>query len=153
VHGGYVDVRCWQAHFLPYFASRGFDCYALDLSGHGHSEAREPLDTLSLDDYLADVLQVIADLGRTPVVIGHSMGAYLAERVLDRVPRARRRDLVLLDPARAGPTPSLNLVGYHAIDARPLAAAAALSGTQMTSIKNTSTVASRFFSFCVRRSW
>lgn len=63
---------------------------------------------------------------------GHGAGLLdphgdLAERVLDRVPRARRRDLVLLDPARAGPTPSLNLVGYHAIDARPLAAAAALS--------------------------
>jgi pimeloyl-ACP methyl ester carboxylesterase len=84
VHGGYVDARCWQAHFLPYFASRGFDCYALDLSGHGHSETRAPLDTLSLDDYLADVLQVIADLGRTPVVIGHSMGAFLAERVLEQ---------------------------------------------------------------------
>ncbi|MEF8752221.1 MAG: alpha/beta fold hydrolase, partial [Candidatus Accumulibacter necessarius] len=84
VHGGYVDARCWQAHFLPYFASRGFDCYALDLSGHGHSEARAPLDTLSLDDYLADVLQVVADLGRTPVVIGHSMGAFLAERVLEQ---------------------------------------------------------------------
>jgi pimeloyl-ACP methyl ester carboxylesterase len=84
VHGGYVDARCWQAHFLPFFASRGFDCYAPDLSGHGHSDGRQYLDALSLDDYLADVTQVVDGLGRKPVVIGHSMGAVLAERLLEQ---------------------------------------------------------------------
>ncbi|MCC7537523.1 MAG: DUF87 domain-containing protein [Deltaproteobacteria bacterium] len=63
---------------------------------------------------------------------GHGVGLLdphgdLVERVLDRIPRARRRDLVLIDPAAAGPQPSLNLVGYRPPGERPLAAAAALS--------------------------
>lgn len=63
---------------------------------------------------------------------GHGVGLVdphgdLAERVLGRVPRARRRDLVLIDPAADGPKPSLNLVGYRRPEDRPVAAAAALS--------------------------
>ena len=38
IHGGYVDARCWDAHFLPFFAARGYECHALDLGGHGQSE-------------------------------------------------------------------------------------------------------------------
>lgn len=84
VHGGYVDARCWDAHFLPWFAQRGYDCYALDLTGHGCSPGRERLDATGLDDFLADVLQVLGRLPGKPVIIGHSMGSYLAERVLER---------------------------------------------------------------------
>lgn len=83
LHGGYVDSRCWSAHFLPWFASHGYDCYAPDLPGHGRSEGSEQLDRLGLDDYLAGVAQVIRGLDRQPVVIGHSMGAYLAERAVE----------------------------------------------------------------------
>ncbi|MBE2258139.1 MAG: alpha/beta hydrolase [Candidatus Accumulibacter sp.] len=83
LHGGYVDARSWDAHFLPYFAAHGHDCFALDFSGHGRSEGRLNLDALSLDDYLADARQLIADLGRQPVVIGHSMGSFIAERILE----------------------------------------------------------------------
>ncbi len=39
---------------------------------------------LSVDDCLADVLQVIAALGGKPVLIGHSMAALLVERVMEK---------------------------------------------------------------------
>ncbi|TLD44956.1 MAG: Non-heme chloroperoxidase [Accumulibacter sp.] len=84
LHGGYVDSRCWLPNFLPYFASRGYDCHAADLPGHGRSEGRECLDRLGLDDYLADITPVVEGLDSRPVVIGHSMGALLAERLLER---------------------------------------------------------------------
>ena len=84
LHGGYVDSRCWLPHFLPYFASHGYDCHAADLPGHGRSEGRACLDRLGLDDYLADLTPVVEGLGSRPVVIGHSMGALLAERLLER---------------------------------------------------------------------
>jgi len=84
LHGGYVDARCWLPHFLPYFASHGYDCHAADLPGHGRSEGRACLDRLGLDDYLADLTPVVEGLGSRPVVIGHSMGALLAERLLER---------------------------------------------------------------------
>lgn len=95
VHGGYVDSRCWEPGFLPFFASVGYDCYALDLSGHGRSDGIDDLDSLSLDDYLADVLQVIESLPRPPIVVGHSMGAFLAERLLEQ---ARAVAGVLISP-------------------------------------------------------
>lgn len=83
LHGGYVDARCWEAHFLPCFASHGYECHAPDLAGHGRSDGVEPLDALSLDDYLADSIGVVERLDRKPVVIGHSMGACIAERLLE----------------------------------------------------------------------
>lgn len=68
---------------------------------------------------------------------GHGAGLIdphgdLAERVLARMPRGRRNDLVVLDPAAPGPKHSLNLVGYNPPNDRPLAAAAALSVLRKT---------------------
>lgn len=95
IHGGYVASSCWDEYFLPYFSGHGFDCHALDLSGHGSSEGRERLDAFGLDDYADDVREVMASLGRPPVLIGHSMGAAIAERVLEREPA---RAAVLMAP-------------------------------------------------------
>lgn len=33
VHGSYHAAWCWTEHWLPFFSSRGFDCYALSLLG------------------------------------------------------------------------------------------------------------------------
>lgn len=33
VHGSYHAAWCWAEHWLPFFSSRGFDCYALSLLG------------------------------------------------------------------------------------------------------------------------
>ncbi len=68
---------------------------------------------------------------------GHGAGLIdphgdLAERVLGRVPRARLRDVDLLDPAGTGPKLSLNLVGHRPPSDRSLAAAAALSVLKKT---------------------
>ncbi|WP_230371066.1 hypothetical protein [Paludibacterium denitrificans] len=29
VHGAYCGAWCWQQHFLPWFAARGYDCWAV----------------------------------------------------------------------------------------------------------------------------
>ena len=84
VHGGYVDARCWDTHFLPHFASHGHDCYALDLPGHGNSGQRAELDTLGLTDYFAALARAIEGFASKPILIGHSMGACLVERALEQ---------------------------------------------------------------------
>lgn len=86
IHGGYVHAGCWDRHFLPFFAAHGYDCHALDLSGHGASEGRDHLDRFGLDDYLEDVTQVIDALDRKAIVIGHSMGSAIAEDLLVKRP-------------------------------------------------------------------
>ncbi len=84
VHGGYMDSRCWDIHFLPYFAALGYNCHAFDLSGHGLSDGHDVLDDFGIDDFAADLRQVLAGLPDNVVLIGHSMGCSVIERHLER---------------------------------------------------------------------
>lgn len=86
VHGGYATAQTWDVYFIPYFSKRGFDCHALDLSGHGASEGRERLDSFGLKDYVDDVAQIVATMDSAPILIGHSMGALVVEHYLERAP-------------------------------------------------------------------
>jgi len=82
VHGGYTDGWCWEPHFLPWFAGKGHAAHALSLRGHGASGGQESLFIAGLDDYAADVEYVMAQFPVAPVLIGHSMGAAVVERLL-----------------------------------------------------------------------
>lgn len=82
VHGGYCDAWCWDPHFLPWFANRGHAAYALSLRGHGESAGRELMWMAGLDDYAGDVERVAAQLPEPPVLVGHSMGAAIVERLV-----------------------------------------------------------------------
>lgn len=82
VHGGYCDAWCWEPYFLPWFAAQGFPAHALSLRGHGASGGHSSLFVAGLDDYAADVERVMAQLDIAPVLIGHSMGAAVIERLL-----------------------------------------------------------------------
>ena len=84
VHGSCHAAWCWDEHFLPYFAERGFDAYALSLRGHGESASRGSLRWTSIAGYVADVEQVAADLPGEPVVIGHSLGGWVVQKYLER---------------------------------------------------------------------
>jgi non-heme chloroperoxidase len=83
VHGAYAGAWCWDEHFLPWFAARGHACYALSLSGHGHSRQRGMLDSYCIDDYVRDVAEVVAALPSPPVLIGHSMGGFVVQKYLE----------------------------------------------------------------------
>ena len=83
VHGAFVGAWCWDEYFLPWFAARGYDAYAVSLRGHGGSPAQGPLDLASLDDYVADMLLAAGGLDQ-PVLIGHSMGAIVVQRAARR---------------------------------------------------------------------
>lgn len=82
VHGGYCDSWCWEPFFLPWFAARGYPSHAVSLRGHGASGGHESLFITGLDDYAADVERVAASLPGAPILIGHSMGAAVVERLL-----------------------------------------------------------------------
>jgi pimeloyl-ACP methyl ester carboxylesterase len=84
VHGGYTHAACWRYHFIPYFQQHGHDCFALDLSGHGESGGRDQLDRLGLDNFVRDLTQAVARLDRPPVLVGHSMGALIVQRYLEK---------------------------------------------------------------------
>ena len=86
VHGGYCDAWFWEPYFLPWFAAKGYPAYALSLRGHGASGGGEALFIAGLDDYEADVEHIAGTLKAPPVLIGHSMGSAIVERIVAKRP-------------------------------------------------------------------
>ena len=84
VHGAYTAAWCWQEHFLAYFAEAGFAAHAVSLRGHGGSRGRRALDSFSIADYVADVAEVAASLPSPPLLVGHSMGGFVVQRLLEQ---------------------------------------------------------------------
>lgn len=84
VHGKWHGAWCWQEHFLPYFAQKGYECAALSLRGHGASEGRERIGWHTIADYVADVEQAAKTFDTPPVVIGHSMGGFVTQKYLEK---------------------------------------------------------------------
>jgi len=99
VHGGYCDAWCWEPFFLPYFASKGHAAHALSLRGHGESQGADMLWATGLDDYAADVERIAATLPEPPILIGHSMGAAVIERMMALHPVRAAALLAPLPPA------------------------------------------------------
>lgn len=86
VHGACHGAWCWEKNFLPYFADKGFSSYAVSLRGHGESDGFDNLHTYTLQDYTDDVLEVIGRLKNKPVLIGHSMGGGIVQKILHQYP-------------------------------------------------------------------
>ncbi|MCE1241034.1 MAG: alpha/beta hydrolase [Azonexaceae bacterium] len=97
VHGGYTHAGGWQLNFIPFLNGLGYDCFAVDLSGHGKSGGREQLNRFGLDDYAEDLAWAVDQLDGAPVLIGHSMGSMVIERYLARAD-ARAVAVALLAP-------------------------------------------------------
>ena len=104
VHGGYCDAWCWEPYFLPWFASRGYPSYALSLRGHGASGGAPMLFMAGLDDYEADVEHVAGGLDAPPILIGHSMGAAVVERIVAKRPVRGAALLAPVPPSGLLPT-------------------------------------------------
>jgi pimeloyl-ACP methyl ester carboxylesterase len=83
VHGAWHAAWCWDEHFLDFFADNGYRALALSLRGHGGSPASKPLRTISIADYVEDVVAVAERLPTPPVVIGHSMGGFVVQKYLE----------------------------------------------------------------------
>lgn len=84
VHGAYCAAWVWKEFFFRWFAQQGYHCCAVSLRGHGDSDGRGPLNTWSMNDYVSDVEQVIAEIPRQPILIGHSMGAVVVQKLLEK---------------------------------------------------------------------
>lgn len=85
VHGICHGAWAWD-NFMEYFSAEGYDCYALSLRGHGNSEGKEQLDTFSLDDYVQDVIQVLTPFDGNAIIVGHSMGGGIAQKLICEYP-------------------------------------------------------------------
>jgi non-heme chloroperoxidase len=93
---GYTDSWFTYSRLLPFTAER-FRSIVPDLRGHGESE--KPEMGYAIDDFATDALQLMDELKVSrAIVVGHSMGSFVARRVAELAP-ARVTSLVLLGTA------------------------------------------------------
>ncbi len=101
VHGITANAMCWRAvaRALP----AGLTLHAVDLRGRGHSTALP--GPFGFDAHAADLRQAALALGpERPVLIGHSLGAFIALLAADAHPGAFG-PLVLVDGGLPLPVP------------------------------------------------
>lgn len=84
LHGLGGGHHAWDAQ-LPYFAARGYPAHAWDQPGYGKSPMVEPYD---LEQVCAALARLIESLGGEPMVlVGHSMGGFVAQETYARHPK------------------------------------------------------------------
>jgi 3-oxoadipate enol-lactonase len=100
LHGVGGGHAAWDAQ-LPYFAARGYRAVAWDAPGYGASSAADPYD---LERVAAAADTLIGHLGTaTVVLIGHSMGGFIALETYARYPdRVKALALCFTSPAFGG---------------------------------------------------
>lgn len=87
VHGMFGGAWYFEK-FQCFFAEHGYSSYALNLRGHHGSRAVTDIGRVSVLDYVDDTLEVARALPRAPgidrpIVIGHSMGGLIAQKVAE----------------------------------------------------------------------
>ncbi len=107
VHGLGHGAWCFEP-WQDLAAARGFSSHALSLRGHGDSGGQHELGRTTVRDYEHDVLQAIAGLPQPPVLVGHSLGGMVVQRVLQRYP-ARAGVLLTPIPAVGAPATVLGM--------------------------------------------
>ena len=108
VHGMFGGA--WQFDgWLPLLADRGYEAHALNLRGHHGSRPVADLGKVSIRDYVDDALEVARALGE-PVVLGHSMGGLIVQKVAE-AGAARAAVLLCAAPPRGILATSPTLIG------------------------------------------
>ncbi|HEU5082843.1 MAG TPA: alpha/beta hydrolase [Acidimicrobiales bacterium] len=104
VHGGAAHAHWWS--FLVPLLADSYRIAAMDLSGHGDSDRRE---AYPLSSWSAEIMAVADDLGASgpPVVVGHSMGGFVAIGT-GAVYGADLAGLVILDSPVTAPDPEID---------------------------------------------
>ncbi|MDV6234837.1 alpha/beta hydrolase [Leptospira ellisii] len=86
IHGAWHGAWCWKENFVPYFQKAGFDVYSLDLRGHGKSPNQGSFRWNSIRNYADDVREVLGQLPDSTVLVGHSMGGLVVQKILETSP-------------------------------------------------------------------
>ncbi|HVN16340.1 MAG TPA: alpha/beta hydrolase [Anaerolineales bacterium] len=97
IHGLAASLHDWD-DLIPELVQHHYSAYALDLLGHG--ESAHPRSRAYQMDWMFDHMAAWIDslnLNQPLVIIGHSLGGYLAIEYARRFP-ARTCGLILIDP-------------------------------------------------------
>jgi pimeloyl-ACP methyl ester carboxylesterase len=81
IHGMFGGAWYWEG-YQDFLAERGYETHAVNLRGHHGSRPVSNIGAVSIDDYVEDALEVARTLDH-PIVIGHSMGGLIAQKVAE----------------------------------------------------------------------
>lgn len=138
VHGVCHGAWAWD-NFMTYFSARGYDCYALSLRGHGNSGGKEQLDSFTLDDYVQDVIQVLTPFDGNAIVVGHSMGGGITQKLICEYPGYAKAAVLLASIPPVG-TDELVLEHMQASSPDGVAALAKLLGKQEITLEEAAVI-------------
>lgn len=93
LHGMGTSAASWSK--VAELLGDRFETVAIDLIGHGDSPVPDDPDEYRRDRVLADIDDVLATLSEPPVLVGHSLGGYLALAYAATRPGAVRALVVL----------------------------------------------------------
>jgi pimeloyl-ACP methyl ester carboxylesterase len=79
---GYGGGAWYFDRYQRFLGARGYPTYALNLRGRSDSKRVDDLGRVSMQEYIEDAQEVAHHLGR-PIVIGHSMGGLLAQKLAE----------------------------------------------------------------------
>lgn len=117
VHGLGHGAWCWE-RWQAMAADRGVDSWAMSCRGHGNSAGTVRRATLSA--YVRDVRRTLDHLAPRPVVlVGHSLGGLVVQRLLAEDVSEAVRGAVLLSSISSGPAFSsvLAVASRHPVQA------------------------------------
>lgn len=109
IHGTWCNGNNW-GEFAEELKERGFTVHTPTLRHHGApgkdlwSNAQK-VAKLGLLDYVADLVDLVDTMDSPPIIVGHSVGALLAQLVAARRPN---KGVVLL-----GPAPAAGMYAFH----------------------------------------
>ena len=103
IHGTWCNGGNW-GEFATQLQDRGFTVHAPSLRHHGRPGEvdlwanAQAVAKVGLLDYVADLASLVEERASPPIIVGHSVGALLAQLLAARV---ENRGVVLLGPAPA----------------------------------------------------
>jgi pimeloyl-ACP methyl ester carboxylesterase len=85
IHGMWSTPHVW-AWFKAHYEAAGHVCHAPALPYHDVNPAESPspiLSTIGVQDYVDALLAAVRDLPEKGIIIGHSMGGMLAQKLAE----------------------------------------------------------------------
>ncbi|KAA8494149.1 hypothetical protein FVE85_4124 [Porphyridium purpureum] len=88
IHGTFHAGWCWATFFMPFFASRGYPCYAISLRGTSESQPTHPSEppprSVKVDEHVRDGVCFLESVVKQPaVLIGHSFGGLYVMKLME----------------------------------------------------------------------
>lgn len=86
VPGAFCGAWIWRGTFVEYFHAAGYEVAAMSFGGF--NKGTKPRWRQSLNDYEVDLEIALSKFARPPIVIAHSLGGLIAQKVANRIPIA-----------------------------------------------------------------